>query len=364
MLDIKELKKLAHVLVNANKNTPVCYSANGENFTYNQLQETFRKELNEYASDYKTFRANKDLIYGLMEEVLDEYLPATMKVAYDQFAEVKQFANNEQVLFRRKLNNSRLRAKQFITRAGLAGHYEVFRLANRGEETFEVRTSAVAGAAQIGMEEFLDGRADFAELTQIVLDGINELVYEEIGEQLKDGIAQIPVNQKVVANGFNEAAFDELLVKAEAFGNPQIYCTYEFAVKMLPQESWRYTEAMKEELNRTGRLANYKGRNVVIIKQGFKDETLTTKVIDPGYCYILTSGADFKPVKVALQGPTLVKEIENLDWSRDIQAYKKVGVTCIMDNNVFCYVDTSLQGKMTTWNLEDTVSNVVVTKSA
>ena len=60
----------------------------------------------------------------------------------------------------------------------------------------------------------------------------------------------------------------------------------------------------------------------------------------------------------------MVKEIENLDWSRDIQAYKKVGVTCIMDNNVFCYVDTSLQGKMTTWNLEDTVSNVVVTKTA
>ena len=364
MLDIKELKKMAKVLATADKNAPVCYSNDGVNLSYRQIEETFRKELNELAGNAKDYRANKNLIFELVEEVIDEYLPATMKIAYDQFAEVKTFGNNEQVLFRRKLTNSRLRAKQFVTRAGLAGHYEVFKLANRGEETFEVRTSAVAAAAQIGIEEFMDGRVDFAELTQIVLDGMNELVFEEIGECLKEGIEQLPAAQRVASNGFTEALFDELLIKAEAFGTPQIYCTYEMAVKMVPQEAWKYTEAMKDELNRTGRLASYKGRNIIVIPQGFKDETLTTKVIDPGFIWVVPSGANFKPVKVALQGPTMLKEIDNLDWSKDIQAYKKVGVSCIMDNNVFCYVDTSLQGKMTSWNLEHTVANVVETKAA
>ena len=33
---------------------------------------------------------------------------------------------------------------------------------------------------------------------------------------------------------------------------------------MIPQEAWRYTDAMKDELNRTGRLAMYKGKNIII----------------------------------------------------------------------------------------------------
>ena len=81
--------------------------------------------------------------------------------------------------------------------------------------------------------------------------------------------------------------------------------------------------------------------------------------MDPGYCWIIPSGANFKPVKVALEGGTLMREVENEDWSKDIQVYKKVGVACIMDNNILCYIDTSLLGQLTTWSLEHTVKNVV-----
>ena len=360
MLNKEQLIQLAKVVAKADKAAPTAYSFNGETFSYAELNETLRRELNELAGDYQSFRENKNTIFALVEQTIDEILPEKMAMAYDKFAEVKQFAQGDKPIFRRKLSNSaRLRAKQFITRAGLGGRYEVFRLANPAEESFEVRTSAIAGAAQIGLEEFLDGRADFAELTNIVMEGINDLVYEEIAKALEEGIEQLPPANKVVANGFNEAAFDELLIKAEAFGAPSIYCTYEFAVKMIPQEAWRYTESMKDELNRTGRLAMYKGKNIIILPQGFKDETLSTKVMDPGYCWIIPSGANFKPVKVALEGGTLMREVENHDWSKDIQVYKKVGVGCIMDNNILCYIDSSLKGKMTTWSLEHTVKNTV-----
>ena len=364
MLEKSELISLAKVVARADKNSPTAYSFNNENYDYRTLNETLRRELNEYVGTYQAYRENKNLIFALVEETIDEILPEKMAIAYDQFAEVKQYAQGEKVIFKRRLTNSRIRAKQFVTRAGLAGHYEVFKLANRGEETFEIRTSAIGGAAQIGLEEFLDGRVDFAELTQIVLDGMTELVFEEVAEALTEGIAQLPGNNVVTANGFNEAAFDELLIKAEAYGRPQIYCTYEFAVNMIPQEAWRYTDAMKDELNRTGRLAMYKGKNIIILPQGFKDETLTTKVLNPGYCWIIPSGANFKPVKVALEGGAIMEETKNRDFSRDLQVYKKVGVGCIMDNNILCYVDTNLLDKMTSWNLEATVENIVVTKPA
>ena len=123
----------------------------------------------------------------------------------------------------------------------------------------------------------------------------------------------------------------------------------------------QYTEAMKDELYRTGRLAGYKSYNVVILENGFKDESLSEKVIDSSYCWIIAAGADTKPVKVALEGQTLVDEWKNHDWSREIQVYKKVGVVAMMSNNICVYRDLSL-ADMTKFNLKDNVENVVVIK--
>lgn len=360
MLDKKDLIELGKALGRANQSAAVAYSWKGQNLSYDALNETFRKEMNEYAKTYADYRENKNLIFSVMEQVLDDILPKKITEQYSNFAEVRAFGQGDKPIFRRK-TTSNTRAKQFITRVGLAGIYEVFKL-GKAEESFEVRTSAVGGAAQIGFEEWLDGRVDFAEVTKIVMDGIDELIYKEMGAALKASINQLPPANRVTADGFDEAAFDRLLTIASAYGTPTIYCTNEFAVKMIPQDAWRYTDAMKTELWNTGRLANYKGKTVIILEQGFEDETNTTKVIDPGYAWIIPNTADTKPIKVALEGNTIVDEYVNADRSREIQVYKKVGVVCMMTNNICAYTDTSLAGQMETWYLEDTVKNTVYSK--
>ena len=359
MLDKNNLLALMKTVAKADVSAPTSYSFNGESFSYEALNETLRRELNEYARDYASYRENKNLIFSLIEETLDEVLPKKVTKQYEQFAEVKTFAQGDKPIFRRQLTSNK-RAKQFITRVGLAGRYEVFKL-GKNEESFEVQTSAIGGAAQIGFEEFLDGRVDFAEVTRIVMEGMDDLIYEEVGKALASSINQLPPANRVVTAGFDEAAFDRLLTIASAYGEPTIYCTYEFAVKLVPTEGWRYTDAMKAELWNNGRLATYKGRKVVILEQGFVDETNTTKVIDPGYCWIIPAGANTKPVKIAFEGNTLVAERDNnWDWSREIQVYKKVGVVCMMTNDICSYVDTSLLGQMTTWTLSnDAIKNTV-----
>ena len=359
MLDRNNLLALMKTVAKADVSAPTSYSFNGESFSYEALNETLRRELKEYAGDYASYRDNKNLIFSLIEETLDEVLPKKVTKQYEQFAEVKTFAQGDKPIFRRQLTSNK-RAKQFITRVGLAGRYEVFKL-GKNEESFEVQTSAIGGAAQIGFEEFLDGRVDFAEVTRIVMEGMDDLIYEEVGKALASSINQLPPANRVVTAGFDEAAFDRLLTIASAYGEPTIYCTYEFAVKLVPTEGWRYTDAMKAELWNNGRLATYKGRKVVILEQGFVDETNTTKVIDPGYCWIIPAGANTKPVKIAFEGNTLVAERDNnWDWSREIQVYKKVGVVCMMTNDICSYVDTSLLGQMTTWTLSnDAIKNNV-----
>ena len=344
MLDRANLVQLGKIAATAKPSAPVAYSFNGQNLSYDAINETLRKEFNELAGTYALYRENKNLIFSIMEEVLTDVLQKKVVEQYDQFAEVKTFAQGQKVLFRRKLD-VRARAKQFITRVGLAGIYEVFKL-GRNEESFEVRTSAIGGAAQIGFEEFLDGRVDFAEVTQIVMEGMDELIYKEVAAALQASVNQLPPANRVATPGFDEASMDRLITIAAAYGTPTIYCTYEFAVRMVPKEAWRYTERMKEELWKNGRLADYKGTRVVILEQGFEDQTNSTKVIDPGYAWVIPTGADSKPVKIAFEGATIVDEYTNYDRSREIQVYKKVGVVAMLANDICCYVDTSLMGKM------------------
>ena len=357
MLDRKNLVSLMKTVAKADPSAPTAYSFNGQSLSYDAMNQTLRNELNELAGTYSLYRENKNLIFSMIEETLDEVLPKKVIQQYDQFAEVKTFAQGDKPIFRRPLAN-RNRARQFITRVGLAGMYEVFKLGPTEAESFEVRTSAIGGAAQIGFEEFLDGRVDFAEVTKIIMDGMDELIYKEIASALKASINQLPPANRVAANGFDEAAMDRLITIAAAYGTPTIYCTYEFAVRMIPQEAWRYTEAMKTELWNTGRLANYKGTKVIILEQGFEDETNTRKCIDPGYAWVIPTGADGKPGKVAFEGGTIVDEFNNYDRSREIQVYKKVGVTCILANNICAYCDTSLLGKMYTWDLDGVTGKV------
>ena len=357
MLDRKNLVALMKQVAKADPSAPTSYSFNGKTLSYEAMNETLRAELNELAGNYSLYRENRNLIFSMIEETLDEVLPKKVIQQYDQFAEVKTFAQGDKPVFRRPLSQ-RNRAKQFVTRVGLAGMYEVFKLGPAENESFEVRTSAIGGAAQIGFEEFLDGRVDFAEVTKIIMDGMDELIYKEVAAAFKAYINKLPPANRVDAAGFDEAAMDRLIMIAAAYGTPTIYCTYEFAVRMIPQEAWRYTEAMKTELWNTGRLASYKGTKVVILEQGFEDETNTRKVIDPGYAWIIPTGADGKPVKIAFEGGTIVDEYTNYDRSREIQVYKKVGVVCMLANNICAYCDTSLLGRMNTWHLDGVTGKV------
>lgn len=357
MLDRQNLVALMKQVAQANPSSPTTYSFNGQNLSYEAMNSTLRDELNELAGTYALYRENKNLIFSMIEETLDVVLPKKVIQQYEQFAEVKTFAQGDKPVFRRPLSK-RNRAKQFITRVGLNGIYEVFKLGPAENESFELRTSAIGGAAQIGFEEFLDGRVDFAEVTKIIMDGMDELIYKEVAAALAASINQLPPANRVAADGFDEAAMDRLVMIAAAYGTPTIYCTHEFAVNMIPQEAWRYTESMKEELWNNGRLASYKGTRVIILEQGFEDETNTRKCIDPGYAWIIPTGADGKPVKIAFEGGTIVNEYTNRDLSREIQVYKKVGVVCMLANNICAYCDTSLLGRMNTWHLDGVTGNV------
>ena len=337
-LNKNELVKLAKTVASANPTSQVAYSFGEEKFSYSDLNETLRSELRELAGTYSLYRENKNTIFSLIEETIDDVLPKKVMEQYAQFAEIKTYAQGDKPIFTQRITAAaKRRAKRFVTKVGLAGIYEVFKLDGR---TLEVPTEAFGGAAQIGFEEFLDGRVDFADVLDVIMEGLDEAIYIEIEKALRATVESLQDANKATETDFVETTMDNLIAVADSYGKSTIYCTYEFAATMVPAEGWR-SDAMKDQKWNNGYLANYKGHNVIVLDQSYVDETNTKKVINPAYAYIIPVGAD-KPVKIAFEGNTIVDEYVNKDRSREVQVYKKLGVATLVTNNICVYVNSSL----------------------
>lgn len=337
-LNKKDLITLGKMVANADSSSPVAYSFGEEKYSYEDLNNAFRAQLKEIAGTPAQYRENKNLVFELMEEIINDVLPKKVLAQYSQFAEIKTYAQGDRPVFTQRITTAaRRRAKQFITKVGLAGKYEVFKLDGR---SYEVPTSAFGGAAQISIEEYLDGRIDMADVLDIVMEGLDEAIYLEIERALVAATSDLPAANKTTQTSFDEDEMDKLISIADSYGQSTIYCTYEFAATMVPSEGW-ISDNMKDQKWNNGYLANYKGHRVIVLPQSYEDETNAKKVIDPSYAWIIPTGAE-KPVKVAFEGQTMVREFENHDWSREVQIYKKVGVGAIFTNNICVYQNTSL----------------------
>lgn len=339
MLNFENLVTLAKKTTQAAKNPTTTFSYNDVACTYSDLNNTLRDELNQIAGTYALYRENKNTLFKLIESVIDDALPQMVLDAYSQFAEIKQFNQGDKPVFVQKVTAaSRRRAKQFITKVGLAGIYEVFKLDG---QSYEVPTSAYGGAAQIGLEEFLDGRADWGVLTEIIMEGLDEAIYREMAKALIAAVTSLQSTNKTTQTGFVEAEMDKLLAIADSYGKAEIYCTFEFAATMVPSSGW-VSDQMRNDKWNNGYLGNYKGHRVIILPQSFEDETNTKKVLDPSYAWIIPTGSGEKPIKVAMEGQTIVDEYVNKDRSREIQVYKKIGVGAKITNNICVYKNSQL----------------------
>ena len=174
-LENRDIITLAKKVAGARKASS-SFSFDGKEYSVGAANEALRDQFNLLAGDYNAYRRNKNDIFEIMQEVVDTVLPIRVLENYGQFAEIKTFPQGSKPSFVKK--TGRKRAKQFITRVGLAGIYEVFKL---DQSTYEIKTEAYGGAAQIGLEEFLDGTIDFNDLEAI---DNNDFAYK-LKERLK-----------------------------------------------------------------------------------------------------------------------------------------------------------------------------------
>ena len=324
MADIKAIKELA--LYAAKKQVPAEFA----NKSVADVNDALREELKAICGTYDLFRRNKLDLFEIMQETMDEVVPAQVMQVVSQFAEVKQYAHNQKPSF--KIKKGKIRARKFATRATASGVYETFRL---DTDTIDVNTFVIGDAAYIDFERFLSGDEDWADYMEALMDGILHRIYKEIYDELINGAALLGnMNKKETVGSFATADLDGLLKIVKAYGDPVIVATSDYISEMggeVLKQTW-VADADKEDNRNYGRILKYKGAPVIELPVSYEDETNTTEVFGGKFAFVLPSSG-YKVMMVAFEGNTIVKEWENRDNSMELQAYKKMGTAIVTGNN-------------------------------
>ena len=339
-LNKEQLIELIQVVARADKKAPTAFSYGESEYSYKELNEVLRAELKELAGDYQSYRKNKTLVFELMEKAVDEILPRKVFENMKEFADVSTIAHGDKSYYRVKTGT--LRGRQFVTKGAFGGRYEAFKL---GEKTFPIETEVQVAAAQVGLEEMLEKKVDFADYTDVINVGFEMMTYKEV---MRHMIAlgtnvQIPTNNKLASAGFDPIKFSALLGVVRAYGEPTIICSEMFAATIRPDGNW-VTDADRAEMRSKGYIGQYNGAKVVVLPQSFFEPTNEggdNLVVPPGMAWILPAGEE-KPVKIVFEGETIVEEFANRDYSKELQFMKKMGVALLTNPGMAVYTNTAL----------------------
>lgn len=356
MTDIKGIKDL---VVHSHYGT----SPDPTKFSSADVKTTLREEIHKLAYDWRSYQRNKNDLFQIMEQAYTEILPKQVEDFIGSFAQVERVDDNEKYVF--KVKQGRNRAKQFITRVGLSGAYESFRL---DTNTFELGGQALGGATYIDYERSITGDEDIAEQTELLYDGMQLAIYGEIQKALLTAVnaTDRPQNNRYISAGFDGDAMYKLCMTAAAYsgsGSVVIYATPEFVAEMGPDAiaypvygqpgypnslnggtgygSPLYNPRNIEEIANYGRIKTFRGYPIVEIPQSFTDETNTTTVANPSTAFIFPVG-DTKPVKVVFEGDLRLDEFQGRDRSFEVEVYQKVGVGIITNYDWCVYVNMNL----------------------
>ena len=341
------------------------YTSGTSNFSAEDVNEAFRAQVKEIAGDYSLFRRNKLDFFELIEEVYAEVLPKRVLQEYGVLAEIQQVGHGQKVTFKKKLG--RARGKTFVTRVGLGGVFETFRL---DSTEFEIQTEAIGGATAIDFERFLAGQEDLAEQVDILMEGVDEAIYVMLAKAINASAKSVGIQSTtnstfatydskgelipnrdmstgnktfVETTNFDQVSFDQLITTVRYYGDPIIVCTHEFADKIpcnylavsdsaTGAKGVRISDQDVMDMRTYGVLKIYKGCPIVVLPQSFEDETNQRVVMNPAYCYIVP-GNNTKLARIVFEGGPVANTYEQKDRSMEFSMYQKVGVAVLHYNN-------------------------------
>lgn len=326
-------------LIQANfKPTPEVKFKDVESATRNGILEYLKVE---ELKDSTALKQNKPLVMALIEEVIDELLPEKLQDRVGDFAEIKQYARDAEVVFTIKGVGKR-RAFLTIKKGQRGGLYQAARLDSK-QMYLPIWTETVG--VYVTLEEILLGKQSLQELMNNILDGFVERLYQQVIEALQAASNHVPDANKGAAAGIDTDQLDDIIRVISAYGKPTIMGFQSVISKInnltsIDTANPNIPTSDLDEIKARGYVSMYKGGiPVVVLPNYIIDENTNDEwLLDESKLFVLP--ANEKPVKVALKGDLHIQEVPHPSGSIEQNAHKMLGVGILLYNNIGIYTDT------------------------
>ncbi|MCF0115112.1 MAG: hypothetical protein HUJ56_07150, partial [Erysipelotrichaceae bacterium] len=294
----------------------------------------------------RQLRAHRTEIFDIIEEVVDEVVPAKLTDILGVTAEVKSFGRDQEVKFTIEGVGSQ-RIKAAIVPGARGGIYRARRLDTKD---LYIPTHVETIGYATTLEEILLGSMNVAKIVQIIAEGLAEKVWCEVVKSLRALYATLPANNKAASTSamVDFAGIDKVVRTISTYGRPVLIgfskITYQLFNYVGNTEINRIPTMDADEIRNSGRVSMYKGNVVITLPNYFLDESNTQWIFKETDMFILPAG--IRPVKVAFQGDAYTSEVQQPHGGTEWHLHKMMGVGILFNQSVGMYriVDATDQG--------------------
>ena len=332
-----ELKQL---LVAAARNKPIA------NFSVGDVQNAATNALVEHFgfkdATFRDIRSQKEAVFAVIEEVIDEVVPQMVQDRTGDFAEVQTFPRNSAIMYKIPMaEESRRRMYRALKPGARGGIYKAFRLDGYTlTVTPEIHTIGYA----ITLEELLTGQRTVQELVTVIADAWMEKIYEKVFLALSAAANSAPAaNQVAASNGLAivNAELDKLIAITRSYGNPVIL-GFPAQLRLLanvPGSVTAYANPQDlEDIRNRGYIGLYKGVPLVELPNYIIGHPATGALdwlFAETKLFIVPAGV--RPVKVAFQGESHLEEVKQPAGGYEYHNHRIFAVTVLFKNHICSY---------------------------
>jgi hypothetical protein len=307
----------------------------------NAIRDKFVELLGTDKPDYRTFRDNKNQVFTIIEEILDQTLVPviTQSPFFQQFVEFRDLNYGDSAQFY-------VEDRTMLTVSEVAdGHLNLRRQKLDIGDTFTVTTKTYGIKIYGDFLRFVAGRMDWAAFVRKVEEALRYKLAEDIASGFI-GASQYLPTQFQKTGSFSDANMSDLIQKVRTANGyaPVVIAGTKNALKKIngayTAQSFLVSEKMKDEIHQNGILNTYEGIPLMEIPQVFQLNTFEFK-LDDNKLFVLP--ANTKPVKVVREGQTIIVDNPgngthmNMDMSQEHTVITKYGVVTIFNVAYGCY---------------------------
>lgn len=261
----------------------------------------------------KDVRRHEVAIFEILEDVLTEtYLNGVNEDQFFmRFAEINNLALGDAQEFYVEDDGV------VVVSEHSGNHWSINRQKLEGGQSFPVKTKSYSAAVYGDFVLFATGRLSFGRLIEKVAQGIQNKIYEEVAASFAAATAMLP--GAFTATGvYDQEELIEIVshVEAASGSNAIVLGTRKGLGKVIAgMDKSLFSDSMKNELSRTGRVADVDGMTLVQLPSVHKINTFEFAYDDTQL--LILPGNDEKFIKIIFEGEDWIKQVADNTTNND-----------------------------------------------